>query len=66
MNPRVTVVLFVLATLLGAFVYFHETHDGERSEAEKNTADRLFPDVRAEPDDTIELQQSHGGRARVA
>ena len=42
MNPRTTGILFLVALLLGAFIYFYEIRGGERRQEAEAEAKRLF------------------------
>ncbi len=56
MQPRTTAILFVIAILLGAFVYLYEIRgEAEREQAEA-ASDRIFPDVQAEAIDWLEFR----------
>ncbi len=65
MNPRTTVVLFAVALLLGAFVYFYEIRGGEQRKEAELTASKLFPGIEADGVDRISLVTSDDVAARV-
>lgn len=65
MNPRTTGILFVVAALLGLFVYFYEIEgEADRKAAEEETK-RLFPGVEAEQVTAIEFTSSDGAAVRA-
>lgn len=47
MQPRTTVVLFLVAAALGAFVYLYEIEGGAGRDREEEASRRLFPEVDA-------------------
>ena len=65
MNPRTTAILFLLASALGAFVWFYEIRgEAGRKDAEA-AAKRIFPGVEASAIGQVELTTSDGKRARL-
>jgi len=65
MSPRTTGILFLIAAVLGAFVYFYEIRGEEgRLEAEARQK-RLFPDVEAEAVEWLALTSSDGRPVRA-
>ncbi len=65
MRPRTTGILFLVAVLLGAFIYLHEFRGGEERGAMQAESKRLFPDVEASQIDRITLTASDGQRAHL-
>lgn len=60
MNPRSAAMLFVVALLLAAFVYWSEIRGGEqRREAEEQSL-RIFPGLEAQDIEAIWLYAGHG------
>jgi len=65
MNPRSTAVLFVVALLLGAFVYFYEIA-GEQERREAAQAEkRIFPGIDESEITSVDLTTSDGKAARL-
>ena len=60
MNPRNAAVLFVLALLLAAFVYFNEIRGGEQRRDAEEQSLRLFPGLEAQDIEAIWLYAGHG------
>lgn len=65
MSPRTTGILFLIALLLGAFIYLYEIRGGEQDPVAAARQKRLFPDVEAGDIESIELTTTDGRRARV-
>ena len=58
MNPRSTAILFVVALLLGAFVYFYEIEgEPDRREAEESSR-RVFAGIEASDGLIGDLEQA--------
>ncbi len=56
---RKTIILFLVAVALGAYVYFYEIKGGEARKKEKETAEKLF-DFNKDSVDFIEIHSPHG------
>ena len=65
MSPRVTLVLFVLAASLGAFVYLYEIRGADQRKDAEAKAKRLFPGVEVSDVDAIWLTTTEGKSAEV-
>jgi hypothetical protein len=65
-NPRTTGILFVLAAVLGLFVYFYEIGGEAGREAAEEATKRLFPGFEAEEIDQLEFTTSEGALVQVA
>lgn len=65
MNPRNTALLALVVAALGAFVWFYEIQGAERRSEEENASKRIFPGLKAESIDWIELRTDDGQNARV-
>lgn len=64
MNPRTTGILFLVAALLGAAIWFSNRHEVEKKEAE-DQAKKLFGELTAEQVEWIALRTSDGRDARL-
>jgi len=64
MNPRVTLLLFLLAASLGTFVYLYEIRGADQRKEAEAKAKRLFPGVEVGDIDGISLTTTEGSRAR--
>jgi hypothetical protein len=62
MNPRSTGILFLLAVLIGAFIYLYEIRGGEEEQANVSRQKRLFPDLEGDDIELISLLSSDGQR----
>lgn len=65
MNPRTTAIVFVVAALLGAFVYFYEIRGGESRREAEEAAKRLFPGVEQSDVELIAFRTSDGKDAVI-
>jgi hypothetical protein len=65
MNPRVTLVLFLLTVSLGAFVYLYEIRGADQRKEAEARAKRLFPGVEVSDVDAIWLSTTEGKDAEV-
>ena len=64
MNPRTTVLLAVVAALLGGFVYFYEIAGESGREAVRDDAKRIHPGIGADAVLAVELETEEGIDAR--
>jgi hypothetical protein len=64
-NPRTTGILFVLAAVLGLFVYFYEIGGEAGREADEEATKRLFPGFEAAEIDQLEFTTSDGALVQV-
>jgi hypothetical protein len=64
LNPRTTGILFLVAALLGAGIWFSNRHELEKKEAE-DQAKKLFGTLTAEQVEWIALRTSDGKDARL-
>ncbi|HME69839.1 MAG TPA: hypothetical protein VKM54_08220, partial [Myxococcota bacterium] len=60
MSPRVTLLLFLLAASLGAFVYLYEIRGADQRKEAEAKAKRLFPGVEVSDIDGIFLTTTEG------
>ncbi|HTF32543.1 MAG TPA: DUF4340 domain-containing protein [Myxococcota bacterium] len=65
MSPRVTLILFLLAASLGAFVYLYEIRGADQRKDAEAKAKRLFPGVEVSDIDGISLTTTEGKSAEV-
>ncbi|HBZ70723.1 MAG TPA: hypothetical protein DEP35_13715 [Deltaproteobacteria bacterium] len=65
MSPRVTLILFLLAAGLGAFVYLYEIRGADQRKEAEARAKRLFPGVEVSDIDAIWLTTTEGKSAEV-
>jgi hypothetical protein len=65
MNPRVTLLLFLLAASLGAFVYLYEIRGADQRKEAEAKAKRLFPGVEVGDIESISLTTTEGKSAVV-
>ncbi|MBW2391155.1 MAG: hypothetical protein JRG89_22365, partial [Deltaproteobacteria bacterium] len=56
MQPRTTAILFVIAILLGAFVYLYEIQGEATREQADEASRRIFPEVEAEAIEFLEFR----------
>ena len=66
MNPRVTLLLFLLAASLGTFVYLYEIRGADQRKEAEAKAKRLFPGVEVGDIDGISLTTTEGKNAELA
>jgi len=65
MNPRSTGILLVVASLLGAFIYFYEIRGEDAREQAEEIERRIFADIEADAVSELELTTSDGKDARI-
>lgn len=65
MNPRTTGILFFVALLLGAFIYFYEIRGGERREEAAAEAKLLFAGLESGAVQWLEVRTTDEREARI-
>jgi hypothetical protein len=65
MNPRVTLLLFLLAAGLGSFVYLYEIRGADQRKEAEAKAKRLFPGIEVSDIDAMTLTTTEGKTAEV-
>ena len=65
MNPRTTLILAVVAALLGAFVWWNEIRGGEERAAAEDAAKAVFPELTSDAITAFELVPEDGRPIRL-
>jgi hypothetical protein len=65
-SPRTTGIVFLVAAVLFAFIYFYEIRGGEERLEAEEAAKRLFPGVEAEAIQSIAFSGADGREVRLA
>jgi hypothetical protein len=64
-NPRNTLLLFLVAAALGAFAYFYEIQGESARQSAEDEAKRLFPGIESSAIDSLEFTTSDGTAVRL-